>query len=61
MRALYGDKNKISNYIKRYQEGDRLEELMRPLNNSVRIEEQISICDVTITMRFLLEDQGICI
>lgn len=58
MRGLYGSKAEIKKYINRHP-GDRINEIMKPLNTSVVMDMPYAICDVTIPLRFSLESNGL--
>jgi hypothetical protein len=58
MRGLYGLKSEIKKYIARF-EGERIYQIARPLDTSVTTEMPYGICDVTIALRFSLENEGL--
>lgn len=60
MRGLYGLKSEVLRFIARY-EGERIHDITRPLDSSVSIDVPYGICDVTLTLRFMLEENGLVI
>ncbi len=59
MRGLYGLKSEILKYIARYEAN--IDDIARPLDCSVTVDMPYAVCDVTISLRFMQDENGLVI